>query len=424
MPVLKPISGHSSARPIMLYLMKKNRSIAADYINLDAPLDERDAVCFDWAAEMDATRHALGNDVPWRGMRVRTYKHYIVSPDPKDHIGLDDLRDLTRSWASEHFGDYEVAIVYHDDNERGIPHAHVVVNNTNLETGRRLQDPDPAALNHSLQRMAAERGLRHFSDTAELAGVTARAEKMSKRTRPRSLQREYVRRAEADLVAQGEYSWTADIRARVRVARTVARSEAEFRGALSAMGIVVSDNSPKAPRRDWLYSFADHPARRISGEKLGLSYGRERLLSSFKLKGAGHLPDASEREIARIAKAAIEVGDLEGLRRLARAVALIDANNICCLRDLERFRASDYAKRVWTDPGEEEAGQLVAFIEQAGILPERASPYAAREPASRRQSGGRRGEGGFSSRAGSERLRDAPAQSQQQRTGNEKGGAR
>ena len=145
----------------MLYLVKKNRAIATDYMNLDAPADERGAALFDWASEMDATRHAYGNDVPWRGLRVRTYKHYIVSPDPRDHIELDDLRDLARSWASEHFGDYEVAIVYHDDNERGIPHAHVVVNNTNLETGRRLQDPDPAALNHSLQRMAAERGLRH-----------------------------------------------------------------------------------------------------------------------------------------------------------------------------------------------------------------------------------------------------------------------
>lgn len=38
----------------------------------------------------------------------------------------------------ENFGNYEVAVVYHDDNERRIPHAHVVVNNTNLNTGHRL----------------------------------------------------------------------------------------------------------------------------------------------------------------------------------------------------------------------------------------------------------------------------------------------
>jgi hypothetical protein len=408
----------------MLYLVKENRATAADYINLDAPLDEREAARFDWAAQMDATRHALGNDVPWRGMRVRTYKHYIVSPDPKDRIGLDDLRDLARSWASEHFGDYEVAIVYHDDNERGIPHAHVVVNNSNLETGRRLQDPDPAALNHSLQRMAAERGLRHFSDTAEPAGVTARAEKTSRRSRPRSLQREYVRRAEADLVGRGEYSWTADIRARVRIARTVARSEAEFRGALSAMGIAVSDNSPKAPRRDWVYSLADHPARRISGEKLGLSYGRERLLSSFQLRGAGHLPDASEREIARIAKGAMEVGNIEGLRRLARAVALIDANGISCAPELERFKAADHAKRTWTDPGSDEVADLVSFIERAGFLPGRAPTPALRNPADERQNGSRHGEQALAGRADAQRQRATPAHSMQQRSNNERGGTR
>lgn len=409
----------------MLYLVKKNRAIAADYMNLDAPLDERGATHFDWAAEMDATRHALGNDVPWRGLRVRTYKHYIISPDPRDGICLDALRELSTSWAEKHFGEYEVAIVYHDDNERGIPHAHVVVNNSNLETGRRLQDPDPSALKHSLQRMAAERGLRYFSDTEGLTGVTARAERDSRQVRPRSFQHEYVRRAEADILANGKYSWTADIRARVRIARTVARSEPEFRGALSAMGIVVSDNSPKAPRRDWLYSFADHPTRRISGEKLGLSYGRERLLSSFRLRGAGHLPDSSEREIARIAKGALEVGDLEGLRRLARAVSLIDANGISSMRDLDRFKEAAYVRRTWTDPDKREAAELVSFIEKAGILPERAAPPVLRRPASETWESERTRDGGFVHNADDARRQlDAPAHDLQQRARDSRGDTR
>lgn len=384
MPVLKPISGHSSARPIMLYLAKKNRAIAADYINLDAPLDDREALHFDWAAKMDATRHALGNDIPWRGLRVRTYKHYIISPNPEDQVNLDSLRDLAHTWASNHFGDYEVAIIYHDDNERGILHAHVVVNNSNLETGRRLQDPDPTGLNHSLQRLAAERKMSFFPDVSEPSNVTGRSRKATAQGFPQSFQREYVRRAEAELAAIGAYSWTADIRARVRIARTVARSEAEFRSALSAMGIDVSDNSPKAPRRDWIYSLSDHPTRRISGERLGLSYGKERLQLAFRSNGAGHLPDASEREIARIAKSALEIGDLEGLKRLSRAMSLIEANGISCMRDLERFKASDYAPRAWTDPDVEEASLLVAFIEQSGILPEREPLPALRTPASER----------------------------------------
>ena len=422
MPVLKPISGYTSVGPAMYYLTKRDRALAADYINIDAPVEERERVEFDWAAVMDATRHEFGNDVPWRGMRVRTYKHYIVSPDPKDGIDLDTLRRLATAWATENFSDYEVAIVYHDDNDRGIPHAHVVVNNTNLATGRRLQDPDPRALNHSLQRMAAERNLRHFSDTVELRGVTARAEAMSMRVRPKSLQNEYVRRAEAELASKGEYSWTADIRARVRIARTIARNEAEFRGALSAMGVTVSDNSPKAPRRDWVYGLADHPTRRISGEKLGLSYGRERLLSSFALNGTGHLPDRSEREIARIAKSALEVGDLNELGRLSRAVSLIEANGITSIGDVRRLVEKGYSKRAWTDPEPEEAYELFRYIEESGILPERASSPAARTPASRRDDESRHGSRNLADRRrNAQKQRETQNRNQPARSDGEKG---
>ena len=217
MPVLKPISGHTSVKPAMRYLEKKNRALAVDFVNIDAPAEKSERLAFDWASVMDRTRRESGNDIPWRAKRVRTYKHYIISPDPEDGIDLEALQDLAASWAREHFGDYEVAIVYHDDNERGIPHAHVVVNNTNLATGRRLQDPDPTGLNHSLQRMANERRMNYFPGLSGPSSATGRTEKQFLH-HPKSLQREYVRSAEAALIAKGEYSWTADIRARVRIA--------------------------------------------------------------------------------------------------------------------------------------------------------------------------------------------------------------
>ena len=220
--MLKAIAGHTSARGICRYLIKKDRALAEDYLNIDAPEGARG---FDWAVVMDETRRAFGNDLPWRGKRVRTYKHYVVSPDPKDGISLEALRELAISWAQEHFSEYEVAIVYHDDNERGIPHAHVVVNNTNIETGRRLQDPDPKALAESLQSIAERQGLTALRPP-EATGVAARARRRNPKRAPETYRSEYVRRAEQELVDRGEYSWTADIRARVRIARTVSRSEA------------------------------------------------------------------------------------------------------------------------------------------------------------------------------------------------------
>lgn len=371
MPMLKSIAGHTSAKGIFRYLTNKNRALASDCLNLDEPEPER---ALDWAAAMDETRRSFGNDKPWRGRKVRTYKHYVVSPDPKDRIELDALRDLAVAWAREHFGDYEVAIVYHDDNEHGIPHAHVVVNNTNLETGRRLQDPDPKALAASLQKMAAERGLSPLSPQ-KARGVAARAERRNPRGAPATYKNEYVRRAEKELQERGKYSWTADIRSRVRIARSVCRSEGEFRSLLGTLDIAVSDNSPKAPRKDWIYSFADRPSRRISGERLGLSYSRERLEPLLRSGGMGRLDDSSERAVANIARRAVEVGNLEELALLSKTIAFIDATRATCLEDLEALREREGSPKAG------EAAVLASYARAAHLLPDHRADVQAKSPA-------------------------------------------
>lgn len=371
--MLKTIAGHTSARGICRYLTRKNRALASDYINIDAPDPAHPEAAFDWARVMDSTRRAFGNDLPWRGKRVRTYKHYVVSPDPKDGIGLEVLRELATTWAAEHFSEYEVAIVYHDDNARGIPHAHVVVNNTNIETGRRLQDPDPKALAASLQNIAERQGLSALRPP-EPSGVAARARRRNPKRHPETYRSEYVRRAEKELAERGEYSWTADIRARVRIARTVSRSEEEFRSILGAMGVTVSDNSPKAERRDWIYALADHPSRKISGERMGLAYGRERLEPLLRSGGVRRLEDAGERAIAAIAKRAVEVGDLEELRSLSGAVALIESSRVRCLNDLNALLERDAG---------DETPQLVGYAKTKGLLPKERYAPVIRKPAAR-----------------------------------------
>lgn len=107
-PMLKTISGHTSAKGIRRYLTKEGRALAEDYINLEPPAPGRP---FDWAEAMDRIRRLYGNDSAWRGRRARTYKHYVVSPDPKDRISLDGLRALATGWARKCFPDHEVAIV-------------------------------------------------------------------------------------------------------------------------------------------------------------------------------------------------------------------------------------------------------------------------------------------------------------------------
>ena len=176
------------------HLRPRHLPLANDFINIDIPAPAHPEMSFDWARVMDSTRRSFGNDLPWRGRRVRTYKHYVVSPNPKDGIGLEALRELATAWAIEHFFEYEVAIVYHDDNQNGIPHAHVVVNNTNIETGRRLQDPDTKALASSLQDIAERQGLSVLRPP-EPSGVTARAQRRNPKRHPETYRSEYVRRS-------------------------------------------------------------------------------------------------------------------------------------------------------------------------------------------------------------------------------------
>ncbi|MCQ5091311.1 relaxase/mobilization nuclease domain-containing protein [Slackia exigua] len=332
MPYVKCISGHTSARFIQRYLEKNDRALATDFVNIDVPVKGvraglEDYEPFDWWCEMDQTRSDFGNDTPWNGQRARTWKHYILSPNPDDDIDLGMLRRLTVAWAQENFNDYEVAIIYHDDNANRIPHAHVVVNNTNLATGYRLQEPDPRAVKRSIQKLAKGMGLSWFEDAPHPEGA--------KRVRSAaSKQRVHVGRAERELEDKGEYSWVGDIRARVSIARMVARNEDEFRSVLKAMGLDVKDNSTKASRRDWIYSFDDRPTLRVSGEKMGLSFGKEHLSHRFSSGSMGCLADATEREVFRIASKAYEVGDIAGLKKLSDAVSVCEALGARSIDDL------------------------------------------------------------------------------------------
>ncbi len=97
MPIIKPVSGHTGCAGVRRYLIRQDRALGADYLNLDTksmPQEREASVAFDWAARMDVDRHEAGNDLPWQGRPARTYKHYIFSPDPQDALDLGSLREV------------------------------------------------------------------------------------------------------------------------------------------------------------------------------------------------------------------------------------------------------------------------------------------------------------------------------------------
>ncbi len=103
MPILKVISGHTGCKNVKRYLEKNNRAITKDLFNLS--WDEREMEGYedslrddiDWAEEMDSTRELLGNHTAYEGRKARTYKHFVISPNPDDSITIDQLRELFSS---------------------------------------------------------------------------------------------------------------------------------------------------------------------------------------------------------------------------------------------------------------------------------------------------------------------------------------
>lgn len=376
MPILKAISGHTGAHGIKAYLEKGGRALARDFFNLS--WDEREMGGYDggekaavpWDAEMDRTRAEFGHDREWKGKRPRTFDHFVLSPDPQDRIDLAALRELARDWALEQFGDHQIAIIYHDDNEHRIPHAHIVVNCTDLATGYKTHIVRPEDLNRRVQDMARERGLRGLSNEPVPASVQARTRTRGEKKDPgpRSRQDVYLGRKERGIVEAGGYSWVTDIRGRVAVAKTLAHSEREFMDLLGKMEVNVSANSDKARREDWVFSLADQPSRKVSGERLGMSFGKQAILRRFERAGSYHPTPTAESVIRARAERAIELNDLNDLDRLANALGTCSRFGIVSLEDFDARLHSKVAPSPETARELEDARE---YMRTNRLLPQR-----------------------------------------------------
>ena len=341
MPILKPITGHGSTVGIRRYLEKRGRALARDFFNLswderkdiDTPEDQKNFVL--WDMEMDATRAAFGHDEPWHGKPARTFKHFVLSPDPGDDIDLESMRELSRAWAIRFFPDNQIAIVYHDDNAKGIPHAHIVVNSSNLMTGNRMHTEHPEDLNRALQDMARERGLSGLSNQKKPSGNKAGTAEKNKTNHPRTRQNVYLGRQEKEIAKAGGYTWVGDIRSRVALAKTMATSEAEFFGILDALDVHVADNSEKARRNDWIFSLADEPSKKVSGERLGFTYGKQMLQRRFERSTSYRPTEKAVEEIRKRAEGAVELNDLDDLSKLSAAL------ETCAKFDIESMEEFD-----------------------------------------------------------------------------------
>ena len=387
MPVLKYMSGHAkSVYDAIRYLTKKERSLACDFVNCLETDDRGRPV---WR-QMDEARHMLGCDVPAMGhKRVCTYIHFVLSPDPKDDVDLKTLRSLATEWAGEYFGSYQVAIYYHDDNASHVPHAHLLVNNANLDRPGRvstaLTPAFGAKIYQGLQRMAAERGLHAFTAKAVSVGSAewAKADREHEKWEwPRgTTQRTQRSRRDTELEARG-ISWKKDVRDRMACAMALSSTAEEYVAACRTLGLKVERSKSRKSEGELVYT---HPAAdewRVLGATLGRdwsNWGVQRRLARNS-KHASEMPSDASREALLKAIASLEtergghamqvLGTARGVPVTASAVC--DMLEVCGeldIRSAEDFRAA--AREPMTLETRGKVRDAMRLADALGHLPQR-----------------------------------------------------
>lgn len=275
------------------------RALAWDYINLS----DKEAV--HWDQVMDETRKRYGHNTSRAGKPSRQYYHIIISPDPRDAVDLVTLRELTTLWAAEMFGgpteddyenigalgDFQVAIAYHDDNTNHVPHAHLIVNASNLANGKKLwmsKEIGEHLMPERLQEIAAEIGLSYFDD--EGLNVVRTEKKLKNKN---------LTSAEIRLIKESKFSWKDELRSRIDIAKCISGTEEDFINALDEMGVGVRQS--KERQDDWVYYDNRNPNYwECRGYKLGPEYKKisiERYRN--KLRGQRFVTDFDKAEMLR-----------------------------------------------------------------------------------------------------------------------------
>ena len=169
----------------------------------------------------------------------------------------------------------------------------------------------------------------------------------------------------------------ADIRARVDVAKGIAKSSDDFRQALREMGVNVRESASR--KGDWVYSLAGTPSRQVTGSKLGASYTRREVTGWLRSPTRRAPGPVTVRNVREVAAGAIEVKDLRELVALSEAVSVVSRGGFRSLSamDSAASRMRGMPNREATAARLERARQYCA---EHGILPERSATQPSRRP--------------------------------------------
>lgn len=303
------------------YLGEHSRGLAVDVSD--------DLSVRNWARQMDLTRAQYGHDRDVRGKRGRSYYHFILSPDPGDACSLSTMRDYAKAWAEANFRSggkqHEYAIVYHDDNAKGVLHAHIVVNVTDKFLGRKLHldNNEVAALAISAQEIGKRYGLTPIRDV------------MQSTVGARTMQPIYLDRAEREILNKGGYSWKWELRKVISDLAPISRDLEDFRFKLNHAGYDVSQS-----KKTGYLTYTHKNGLKVKDSRLGARFYLESLERIFN-----HEQLLDDRTYASWELIQISKGKMPWKEDIRQAIDSI-APTVMSIPELQRELSGRYGIRL------------------------------------------------------------------------------
>lgn len=252
------VSGKTSDKDLEFYLelgheAEESRVIAyahSDHVASEDPSE--------WSKSFEAVRQM------WGKADGRQYYHYVFSPDPEDKLSPEECRDMASEWIEKSIPGSQWIVAVHNDNNRAIVHAHVVVNAVHPETGDKLQIS--AKDWNRMSELKNEICHAHGLGTTETVFEHLRNNRWESQSKAREA-------AIAQMKKRGARSWVEDIRNQVDLAANESHSWSDFMDRLNRNGVrVTRERKSRGEGLVFWHPQSNGTKYKIRGKRLGGNY--------------------------------------------------------------------------------------------------------------------------------------------------------